>query len=72
MELGKKSLLISRTTRNTQTLRIEYRILVLLSPHLLCVHLIVVVGFECSWDPESYAGSSVTTGRGTHAGQVKG
>jgi hypothetical protein len=28
----------------------------------------VVVGFECSWDPESYAGGSVATGRGTHAG----
>jgi hypothetical protein len=32
----------------------------------------VVVGFECSWDPESYAGGSVATGRVTHAGQVKG
>jgi hypothetical protein len=32
----------------------------------------VVVGFECSQDPESYAGDSVATGRATHAGQVKG
>jgi hypothetical protein len=32
----------------------------------------VVVGFECSRDPKSYAGGSVATGRGTHAGQVKG
>jgi hypothetical protein len=32
----------------------------------------VVVGFQCSSDPESYAGGSVATGRGTHAGQVEG
>jgi hypothetical protein len=32
----------------------------------------VVVVFECSRDPESYAGRSVATGRVTHAGQVKG
>jgi hypothetical protein len=32
----------------------------------------VVVGFECSRDPESYAGGSVATVRVTHAGQVKG
>jgi hypothetical protein len=31
-----------------------------------------VVGFECSRDPESYAGGSVATGRATHAEQVKG
>jgi hypothetical protein len=41
-------------------------------PHQWCLHLIVVVGFECSWDPESYAGGSVATGSGTHARQVKG
>jgi hypothetical protein len=41
-------------------------------PHRWCLHLIVVVGFECSRDPESYAGGSVATGRSTHAGQVKG
>jgi hypothetical protein len=37
-----------------------------------CLHLIVVVGFERSRDPESYAGGSVATGRSTHAGQVTG
>jgi hypothetical protein len=41
-------------------------------PHRCYPHLIVVVGFECSWDPESYAGDSVATGRATQAGQVKG
>jgi hypothetical protein len=40
-------------------------------PHRRCLHLIVVVGFECSWDPESYASGSVATGSVTHAGQVK-
>jgi hypothetical protein len=40
--------------------------------HWWCLHLIVMVEFECSWDPESFAGGSVATGRGTHAGQVKG
>jgi hypothetical protein len=29
-------------------------------------------GVECSWDPESYAGSSVATDKATHARQVKG
>jgi hypothetical protein len=33
-------------------------------PHRWCLHLIVGVGLECSWDPESYAGGSVATGRG--------
>jgi hypothetical protein len=42
-------------------------------PHRWCLHLImVVVGFECSWNPESYVSGSVDTGRVTHAGQVKG
>jgi hypothetical protein len=41
-------------------------------PHRWCLHLIVVVGLECSRDPESYAGGRVATGRATHAGQVKG
>jgi hypothetical protein len=41
-------------------------------PHRWCLHHIVLMGFECSWDPESYASGSVATGRGTHAGQVKG
>jgi hypothetical protein len=40
-------------------------------PHRRCLYLIVVVSFEGSWDPESYAGGSVATGRVTHAGQVK-
>jgi hypothetical protein len=43
-----------------------------INPHQWCLHLIVVVGFERSRDPESYAGGSVATGRGTHARQVKG
>jgi hypothetical protein len=41
-------------------------------PHRWCLHFIVVVRFECSWDPESYAGGILAIGRGTHAGQVKG
>jgi hypothetical protein len=41
-------------------------------PHRCYPRLIMVVGFECSWDPESYAGGSVATGRATQAGQVKG
>jgi hypothetical protein len=43
-----------------------------LIPHRWCFHLMVVVGFECSWDRESDAGGSVATGRGTHARQVNG
>jgi hypothetical protein len=39
---------------------------------MLYLHLIVVVGIECSRDPESYAGGSVATSRATNAGQVKG
>jgi hypothetical protein len=31
-----------------------------------------LVGFQRSWDPESYAGGSIATGRVPHAGQVKG
>jgi hypothetical protein len=41
-------------------------------PHWYYLNVILVVGFECSWDPESYAGGSVATGSATHAGQVKG
>jgi hypothetical protein len=41
-------------------------------PHRCYPHLIFVVGFECSRDPESYAGGSVATDRATQAGQVKG
>jgi hypothetical protein len=47
-------------------------IVVQCTPHRWCLHLIVVVGFECSRDPESYAGGRVATGRVTNAGQVKG
>jgi hypothetical protein len=32
----------------------------------------VVAGLAWSEDPESYAGGSIATGRGSHAGQVKG
>jgi hypothetical protein len=32
----------------------------------------VVVGFECSQDPEGYAGGRVATGRVNHAREVKG
>jgi hypothetical protein len=31
-----------------------------------------VVGLACSKDRQSYAGSSIATGRASHAGQVKG
>jgi len=37
-----------------------------------CLHLNVVGEFASFWDPESYAGGSVATGRATQAGQVKG
>jgi hypothetical protein len=47
-------------------------IIIIIIPHRWCLHLIVVVVFECSWDPESYAGGSIATGRITHTGQVKG
>jgi hypothetical protein len=43
-----------------------------LIPHRWCLHLIVVMGFECSRDPESSAGGSVAIGSVIHAGQVKG
>jgi hypothetical protein len=44
---------------------------IITNPHRWCLLLIVVVGSERSWYPESYAGGSVATGRGIHAGQVK-
>jgi hypothetical protein len=47
-------------------------LILLEDPHQWCLHLIVVIGFERSWDPESYAGGSIATGRVTHAGHVKG
>jgi hypothetical protein len=40
--------------------------------HQWCLHLIVVVGFERSWDADNYASGSIATGRVTHTGQVKG
>jgi hypothetical protein len=46
--------------------------LLLYTPHRWCLYLIVAVGFECSRDPEIYAGGSIATGRGTQARQVKG
>jgi hypothetical protein len=52
---------------------IEYKITVKQKdPHRCYPHLNVVVGFEYSRDPESYAGGSVATGRATQAGEVKG
>jgi hypothetical protein len=41
-------------------------------PPRWCLHFFVVVGPACLEDPESYAGSSVATGRVSHARQVKG
>jgi hypothetical protein len=35
-------------------------------------HLDVVVGSTWSYDPESYASTSIATGRVSHAGKVKG
>jgi hypothetical protein len=37
-----------------------------------CLHLVVVVGLVRLCDPESNVGGSLTTGRATHAGEVKG
>jgi hypothetical protein len=41
-------------------------------PRQKCPYFDVVIGFGWSDDRESYAGGSITTGRGSHAGQVKG
>jgi len=41
-------------------------------PSRKCLHFEVVGGLEWSYDPESYAGSSVATGRVSLAGKVKG
>jgi hypothetical protein len=41
-------------------------------PHQWYLHLIVVVGFETSSDPESYAGGSVATGRATMPDRSRG
>jgi hypothetical protein len=45
---------------------------VVLVPHRRYLYFEVVVGLVWSNDPESYAGSSVASGRASHAGQVKG
>jgi hypothetical protein len=45
---------------------------VVLYPRRKCPYFDVVVGLAWSEGPECYAGSTVTTGRGSHAGQVKG
>ena len=37
-----------------------------------CHYLGVVEELACTFDPESYAGGSVATGRVSQAGQVKG
>jgi hypothetical protein len=42
------------------------------APPMLPPPLIVVLGFERSWDPESYTGGSVATGRAIQVGQVEG
>jgi hypothetical protein len=60
------------TEMNTLLLHSKNNIYTLYIPHRRYLHRIVVMGFECSWDPESYTGSSVATGRATQAGQVKG
>jgi hypothetical protein len=44
----------------------------LLPFHQCYPHLIMALGFEYSWDSESYADGSVATGRATQAGQVEG
>jgi hypothetical protein len=41
-------------------------------PRRRCPYFDVVAGLAWSEDPESYAGGSIATGRGSHAGQVKG
>jgi len=43
-----------------------------LQPHQRCPHFDIVVRLARSYEPESYAGSSLATGRVSHARQVKG
>jgi hypothetical protein len=43
-----------------------------LQPHQRCPYFDVVVGLERSYELESYAGSSLASGRISHARQVKG
>ena len=40
--------------------------------HRRCLNQEVVGGLVWLWDPESYAGCSVATGRASYAGQVEG
>ena len=42
------------------------------NPSRRCLHFEVVGGLEWSNDPESYAGSSIATGRASLAGKIKG
>jgi hypothetical protein len=41
-------------------------------PSWWCLHFIVVGGLVWSKDPESYASSSIGTGRVSHAGLIEG
>jgi len=41
------------------------------SPHQRCPYLDIVVGLARSYQPESYAGGSLATGRVSHARQVE-
>jgi hypothetical protein len=42
------------------------------TPRPMYPYFDVVAGLSWSEDPESYVGGSIATGRGSHAGQVKG
>jgi hypothetical protein len=46
--------------------------LIIYFPHRRCAYFGVVVGHARSYDPESYAGGSLATGRVSHARNVKG
>jgi len=65
---------MSATTLTLVDLQIESQNSYLFTYNLprWCLHLNVVGEFASFWDPESYAGSNVATGRATQAGQVKG
>jgi hypothetical protein len=43
-----------------------------ITPRRRCPYFDVVAGLACSEDPDSYADGRIATGRGSHAGQVKG
>jgi hypothetical protein len=51
---------------------LENKIWYILSTPRWCLYFDVVVGLAGSNDSESYAGSSIATGRVTQAGQVEG